>query len=261
MKPEILKKEFKSRSALKAYLIELHPDLDHTISPYEGTLSHLEKLLDEISPKAYAKTRNYLSGKVTHLSPFISRGMITPAIIYNHIKTISESFDEAEKLIQEVVWRIFWQKVLRAHPNWAWENAEAYKTGWHETDYATQLPEDILQAKTNCACINHFIKTLYETGYLHNHARMYVASYVIHWRKISWQVGAKWFLDHLLDHCVASNNLSWQWVASTFGNKPYIFNLENVQKYATEDIDTSAENNQVLHDSYENLKIKLFPNL
>ena len=105
----------------------------------------------------------------------------------------------------------------------------------------------------------HFIKDFLKTGYMHNHARMYVASYVVHWRRIKWQAGAKWFLHHLLDGDPASNNLSWQWVASTFGNKPYIFNLENVRKYSLQDVDTSPENNQEINDSYENLTTRLFP--
>lgn len=90
---------------------------------------------------------------------------------------------------------------------------------------------------------------------------MYLASYIVHFRRIKWQAGAKWFLEHLLDGDEASNNLSWQWVASTFSNKPYIFNLENIDKYFGNLIDTSAENNQILDTSYENLQAQLFPNL
>ncbi|MGV2433758.1 MAG UNVERIFIED_CONTAM: hypothetical protein LVT10_01690 [Anaerolineae bacterium] len=60
---------------------------------------------------------------------------------------------------------------------------------------------------------------------------MYVAAYVVHWRKVQWQAGAAWFLEHLLDGDPASNNLGWQWVASTFASKPYLFNWENVKKF------------------------------
>ena len=59
---------------------------------------------------------------------------------------------------------------------------------------------------------------------------MYLASYVIHFRRIKWQTGAFGFATSS-DGDEASNNFSWQWVASTFSNKPYIFNLENVEKY------------------------------
>ena len=90
---------------------------------------------------------------------------------------------------------------------------------------------------------------------------MYLASYIVHFRRIKWQTGAKWFLHHLLDGDVASNNLSWQWVASTFSHKPYIFNLENVDKYFGKLVDTSPLTNQPLHASYEALQARLFPNV
>jgi deoxyribodipyrimidine photo-lyase len=61
---------------------------------------------------------------------------------------------------------------------------------------------------------------------------MWVAAYVVHWRRVKWQAGARWFLKHLLDGDPASNNLSWQWVASTFSRKPYFFNRENLEKYS-----------------------------
>jgi len=59
----------------------------------------------------------------------------------------------------------------------------------------------------------------------------------------------------------ASNNLSWQWVASTFSNKPYIFNLENVDKYFGMQVDMSSEHNAILDASYQQLTELLFPNL
>jgi deoxyribodipyrimidine photo-lyase len=79
-----------------------------------------------------------------------------------------------------------------------------------------------------------FVAELTTTGYLHNHARMWPAAYLIHWRHVTWQAGARWFLQHLLDGDPASNNLSWQWVASTFSHKPYFFNKENLARYTNQ---------------------------
>jgi deoxyribodipyrimidine photo-lyase len=77
-----------------------------------------------------------------------------------------------------------------------------------------------------------FAADLERIGWLHNHARLWLASYVVHWRRVRWQAGARWFLRHLLDGDPASNNLSWQWVASSFGSKPYIFNRENLERFS-----------------------------
>jgi len=79
--------------------------------------------------------------------------------------------------------------------------------------------------------IDRAVHQLYTTGYLHNHARMWLASYIVHLRKVHWRVGADWMVGYLLDGDLASNHLSWQWVAATFSNKPYLFNAENVARY------------------------------
>ena len=75
---------------------------------------------------------------------------------------------------------------------------------------------------------------------------MYLASYIVHWKRICWQAGARWMHHYLVDGDLASNHLSWQWVASTFSNKPYIFNLDNVRKYADSSINTSSVDNPEL---------------
>jgi deoxyribodipyrimidine photo-lyase len=61
---------------------------------------------------------------------------------------------------------------------------------------------------------------------------MWLASYVVHVRKVHWRCGADWLYGHLLDGDLASNHLSWQWVAGTGSRKPYLFNAENVARYA-----------------------------
>ena len=76
------------------------------------------------------------------------------------------------------------------------------------------------------------MRGLYATGMLHNHARMWLASYVVHVRKVHWRAGADWLYGHLLDGDLASNHLSWQWVAGTGSAKPYLFNAENVARFA-----------------------------
>ena len=138
---------------------------------------------------------------------------------------------------------------------------EEYKTGFKAQEYQDNLPEDVMSATTPTQIINIFIEQLTSTGYLHNHARMYLASYIIHFRRVKWQAGAKFFMSHLLDGDIASNNFSWQWIASTFAGKPYIFNLENVHKYCHKNIDIIPEKNREIDGSYEEISSRLFPNL
>jgi deoxyribodipyrimidine photo-lyase len=258
---QYLQKNFDDRATLIAYVTELAPWAEGEPSTIQGNRYQAETKLTEIDLIAYARTRNFGAGKVTGLSPYIHHGIVSLNEVRNHaLRQCSEPI-QATKFIQELAWRDFWQRILAANPSWAWEDVEPYKTGFSQQDYGDTLPEDITQGRTGVACLDAFINQLVTSGYVHNHARMYLASYVVHFRRIKWQAGARWFLQHLLDGDVASNNLSWQWVASTFSQKPYIFNLENVDKYFGKLVDTSPLSNQPLDASYEVLLARLFPNL
>jgi deoxyribodipyrimidine photo-lyase len=97
---------------------------------------------------------------------------------------------------------------------------------------------------------------------------MWLAAYVVHWRRVRWQAGARWFLQHLLDGDPASNNLSWQWVASAFSHKPYIFNRGNLERFssgrfcancpAAERGGAGAPGGCPFEESYEDLQERLF---
>ena len=258
---EVLQKQFDDRESLIAHVKVLAPWAEGERSYIQGGRQKADMKLDNIDPIAYAPTRNHGGGKITRLSPYIHHGILSLSEVRNHALTKCSEPVKITKFIQELAWRDFWQCILTAHPQWAWEDAEQYKTGFTPQDYEDVLPEDIANGKTGVACIDAFIHELIATGYIHNHARMYLASYMVHFRRIKWQIGASWFLQHLLDGDVASNNLSWQWVASTFSHKPYIFNLENVDKYFSKLVDTSPLTNQPLHASYETLQAILFPNV
>lgn len=256
-----LLKSFQSRENLVRYVRELAPWAQGGASAIIGGRAQADKLLALIEPINYGSTRNYGDGKVTKLSPYIHHGIVGLDEVRNIALQKCSQPEQVAKFIQELAWRDFWQRVAAQHPEWIWHDVEEYKTGFSAEDYADDLPDDIASGKTGVACIDAFIGNLINDGYVHNHGRMYIASYVVHFRNVKWQAGAKWFLTHLLDGDEASNNLSWQWVASTFSNKPYIFNLENVNKYFAGLVDTAPESNQALDASYEELTQRLFPML
>lgn len=230
-------------------------------APFAGGRAAAEAALAGIDPRSYAASRNHLDGAVTRLSPYIRHGILSLDEVRNHALACVGNAKEAEKFIQELAWRDYWQRIYLAYPDRIWIDIENYKTGFDAEDYDDALPDDIKGGETGVACIDQFIVILSDTGYLHNHARMYLAAYIIHWRRIKWQAGARWFLQQLLDGDPASNNLSWQWIASTFSNKPYIFNLENVAKYCGPDINTIPRHNLALDQSYERLTALLFPHI
>jgi len=253
-------KNFASRRELLDHVASITPQIIRTDpGPVEGSRQALVERLDALDPVAYGRSRNFLDGKVSQLSCFIRHGMVSLNQVRNLALDRVRKPDDAEKFIQELAWRDYWRRVQLAHPDWIWNDVEAYKTGFTAAEYADHLEDDIRDGKTGVAAIDDIIAMLKSTGYIHNHARMYLASYIVHWRRIRWQAGARFMLEHLVDADMASNNLSWQWIASTFSRKPYIFNLENMRKYAGGHINTDAEANRPLDASYEELTAKLFP--
>lgn len=250
------------RQAFVALARTLTPHLQgDDISPLRGGRNEANTRLRRVDPIAYGRTRNYLDGAVTQLSPFITHGVLSLSEVRDTVLNSVSNPSEAEKMVQQLAWRDYWQRLYISLGDRIWDDIEAYKTGFEPSDYADDLPDDIARGQTGVAAIDCFIAELTQTGWLHNHARLYLAGYICHFRRVKWQAGARFFLTHLLDGDPAANNLSWQWVASTFSHKPYYFNLENLQRFAGADVDTSFNRNKPLAGSYEGLLLKLFPNL
>jgi deoxyribodipyrimidine photo-lyase len=89
-----------------------------------------------------------------------------------------------------------------------------------------------LAGRTGIAGFDDWARELVATGYLHNHARMWFASIWIFTLKMPWELGAAFFYEHLLDGDVASNTLSWRWVAGLqTPGKTYVARADNIAHY------------------------------
>ncbi|NJL63090.1 MAG: deoxyribodipyrimidine photo-lyase [Methylacidiphilales bacterium] len=259
-----MRREFNNRDELIAYLHEQFPQAANRsdkISEIPGGRKAAETVLQKVDTFKYAKTRNFFTGAVTRLSPYLRYGVMSLREVRDYALGKARSQGDATKLVNELGWRDYWQRLYLKLGDKIWEDQEEYKTGYKLSDYAANLPEDIRSSTTGLVCIDSFSRDLQEVGYLHNHARMWMAAYMVHFRRIRWQAGAKWFLEHLLDGDPASNNMSWQWVASTFSHKPYFFNRENLEKY-TEGVycrKCPLYGKCDFEGSYEELEAKLFP--
>ena len=182
-----------------------------------------------VDPAEYARSRNALNGAVTQLSPYITHGFISLPEILEGVR-LHHSVRTQDKFVFELGWREYFRHVWQHRGNGIFKSL--HEGVLPDEAYANEIPFDILHASTGVAAIDMAVKTLYATGYLHNHARMWLASYMVHLRKVHWRAGAGWMYGHLLDGDLASNHLSWQWVAGTGSHKPYLFNAENVSRYA-----------------------------
>jgi len=258
-----LTRGFPDRNCLLQYLRQEFPAaaaIDGQLSPVIGGRKAAELALRRVDPLAYGRSRNFLKGAVTQLSPYIRHGLLGLAELKQWLVDQKRPWRDQEKLISELAWRDFWQRVWQQFGDGIWQNIEELKTGHSAESYGDSLPLDLRNGETKLACIDAFQRQLVNTGWLHNHARLWLAAYVVHWRRVRWQMGAGWFLQHLIDADPASNNLSWQWVASCFSAKPYVFNRANLEKYAGDSFCRSCAmvNSCPFDGSYEQIQGQLF---
>jgi len=236
------------------YIKRMFPHAKGTDLPHEwegGRLNALKKL-NGVDAVAYGRNRNFINGSVTHLSPYLRHGCITLSETFSYIK--NRFGLDAEKLLTELAWRDFWHLVWKEKGSAIFSEMEPPKVG---IGYAP-LTDAVTKAKTGLPCMDAFVRELLLTGYLHNHARMWLASYIVHHLKIDWRAAADWFEEQLLDGDMASNHLSWQWIASTFSSKPYYFNKESLARYTGELHCAGCQVKCPFDDTYEALGERLF---
>ncbi len=205
-----------------------------------------EKLLKKVevfNPIKYSYSRNYIDGDVSRLSPYISRGLISTKTIFEKILDNTNEIPKVQKFLQELTWRDYWQK--------KWQSVGNIDIDLKNNQSPTRsfkIPLSILTHSTSISAIDQSIKQLYETGYMHNHLRMYTAGIICNIGQYHWLKPAKWMYYHLFDGDWGSNALSWQWVAGTNSQKKYIANQENINKYCK-----SNDKNTFLDKSYGDL--------
>lgn len=184
--------------------------------------------LRHYDPAGYGRRRNFLDAPVSLLSPYLRHGMLSICEVRDWFKSHFAP-ELIEELLRQLAWRDFFEKVLAWHGDRLNHDLEPAK---HQVSRSQDLPGDIAEAGTGLPCIDGMAKSLFETGYLHNHERLWFAAYVCHFRGVRWQVGAKLFREFLLDGDWASNSCSWQWVESTFASKPYFMNKDNIATFS-----------------------------
>ena len=198
------------------------------------------KKIDLVDPVQYGKNRNYIDGAVTCLSPYISRGVISTKQVLQSVLEKGYRIPQIEPFVKELCWRDYFQRVGQ-HKD---VNSDIRQRQEHILN--DEIPTQIINATTGIQGIDIAITQLYQTGYMHNHSRMYTASLVCNVAKSHWHQPAQWMYYHLLDGDWATNACSWQWVAGANSNKKYYANQENINKYTY-----SNQLNTYLDTSYE----------
>jgi len=193
--------------------------------------------LDEFLPAAgrYAADRNYVRpghDNVSRLSPWVQKRLLLESEIVAAARD-RWSFPAVEKFVQEAYWRTYWKGWLEQRPAaWTrWVEAVPRLRGSLTAEQRSML-EAALAGKTGIAGFDAWAQELVATGYLHNHARMWFASIWIFTLRLPWELGAAFFYENLLDGDVASNTLSWRWVAGLqTPGKTYVARADNIAHY------------------------------
>ncbi|WP_337661068.1 FAD-binding domain-containing protein [Erythrobacter sp. Alg231-14] len=212
---------------------------------FEPTRAAGLKRLTQFIPSAgdaYANTRNFDDGvpqsgarsNVSQLSPWLHAGLISETEVIEAVLA-EHSLETADKFIAEVFWRVYFKGYFEQRPT-VWP---AYITGRDAAIAALDDNADMaasytraINGRTGIQAFDHWARELVSTGYLHNHARMWFASIWIFTLRLDWQLGADFFLQHLIDGDAASNTLSWRWVGGLHTKgKTYLARADNIARF------------------------------
>jgi deoxyribodipyrimidine photo-lyase len=130
------------------------------------------------------------------------------------------------KFIKELAWREFYIALLWHYPNVLEEefNPEWRGLGWDEPD---EKFEAWKQGRTGFPIVDAGMRELLATGHMHNRVRMITAMFLTKDLHIDWRLGEQFFLQHLVDGEIASNNGGWQWSAGTGADAAPYFRIQN----------------------------------
>ncbi|MFM8316936.1 MAG: FAD-binding domain-containing protein, partial [Bacteroidota bacterium] len=173
-----------------------------------------------IDPVAYGRTRNYVDGAVTRLSPYLSRGVLSTSLVADSLVERGFSWEDCESLVKELAWRDYFQLVWKHQGDALDQDLRYPQVGVRHF----RVPAALVRAETGIEALDAGVKELYRTGYMHNHLRMYTAALACNVGGSHWLQAARWMFYHLLDADWASNALSWQWVAGAFSTRKYFAN-------------------------------------
>ena len=212
------------------------------MTDWTATRAEGDKILAGFTPRMgrrYANGRNTDHGPGAHkavsgLSPYIRRRLVlesdaVAAAIAGH------GADDAEKFVQEVIWRGYFKGWLERRPQVWTSYVAGLETDLAAIDRDRRLRRDVDRAMNGQTGLDYFdawATELVDTGYLHNHARMWFASIWIFTLGLPWRLGADFFYRHLLDGDAASNTLGWRWAAGLHTRgKPYPADAQNIATF------------------------------
>ena len=215
-----------------------------TATAGRGAATHAaaSRTLAAFVPRAgrrYARARNFDYGpdrrdNVSVLSPYLRHRLILEEEVLAAVFD-RHSLNDAQKFVEELFWRTYFKGWLEHRPE-VWQHylreLAAAVRHLHDDRRACERYNEAVSGNTGIDCFDAWANELAETGYLHNHARMWFASIWVYTLKLPWQLGADLFIRHLLDGDPASNTLGWRWVCGLHTRgKTYLARVSNIANF------------------------------
>jgi deoxyribodipyrimidine photo-lyase len=146
--------------------------------------------------------------QISRLSPYLHLGCLSPAAVAAHLA----GQPGGTAFVRQIAWRDFFHQVLAARPDAAWRDYRSRGDQWNDDPAGLAAWQ---AGQTGYPVVDAGLRQLAAEGFMHNRARMIVASFLTKDLYIDWRLGAAHFLRYLLDGDIACNQLNWQWVAGT----------------------------------------------
>ncbi len=164
----------------------------------------------------------------SQLSPYLRFGMLSAreAVIAARAAKDDGGGEGAQTWLDELIWREFYAMILYHHPRVRQESfREPYqRIAWHNDEAEFEAWK---AGRTGYPAVDAAMRQLRESGWMHNRARMVVASFLTKDLLIDWRWGERHFMQHLIDGDPAANNGGWQWSAGTGTDAAPYFRIFN----------------------------------
>ncbi|MFE6887008.1 cryptochrome/photolyase family protein [Streptomyces sp. NPDC057694] len=163
---------------------------------------------------AYEDRHDDMPGDATSkLSPHLHFGTIGPVEAAQRARAAGGP--GAEAFVRQLAWRDFHHQVLAARPAAAHADYRTKGDHWRTARSAGEDIEAWQEGRTGYPVVDAAMRQLRHEGWMHNRGRLITASFLVKTLYVDWRVGARHFLDLLVDGDVANNQLNWQWMAGT----------------------------------------------
>ncbi|MDH6553354.1 deoxyribodipyrimidine photo-lyase [Streptomyces sp. SAI-117] len=162
----------------------------------------------------YGDRHDDLAGDATsRLSPYLHFGALSPVELVHRARRAGGP--GADAFVRQLAWRDFHRQVLAARPAAASADYRTQHDRWRSERTAGEEIEAWKQGRTGYPIVDAAMRQLRHEGWMHNRGRLLTAGFLTKTLYVDWRIGARYFLDLLVDGDLANNQLNWQWMAGT----------------------------------------------